>query len=89
MGINDKTKSGFAKGAFRMLGENYSLVSCPRPCEICGEVSLLKDVIEDKCVCYACWRKDYNEKVAENERVVEEFNTKRDLLLNKHSLKAC
>jgi hypothetical protein len=82
MGMNDKTKSGFPKGAFRMLGENYSFVSCPRPCEICGQVSLLKNVIEKKMVCYACWRKDYDEKIIENERVVDGFNRKRDLLLN-------
>jgi len=87
MGMNDKTKSGFPKGAFRMLGENYSLVSCPRSCEICGQVSLLKNIVEEKIVCYACWRKDYDAKVIENERVVSEFEMKRDILLNGDSPK--
>jgi hypothetical protein len=77
-----KTKSGFPKQAFRILNWNYNVISSPRPCEKCGEVSILRDMIDDKFVCYACWKKDYDKSIKNNEEFVKEWEKRRDKILN-------
>lgn len=78
----EKTKSGFPKRAFHIFSNNYSIIISPRPCEKCGKISILKDIVDDKFVCFACFKRHEEFSDKERELIRKAFEKRREELIN-------
>lgn len=83
MTLQDITRSGFPKVAFQRFGNNFDLVSSKMPCEICTTLSILKNHIEDKLVCFKCYKNHEEYVFKEGEIIVNAFEKKKAELFAK------